>query len=153
MRIQTISRLIEIKKGEIENLSIDLVQLQNIKDNAEKNLENAQQEQMDFLSQLMQIEISQSILVAVDMISYRNFLAHLNQKIKHAENTLLQISEQIDLAQHNLKQAYIEMKSFEIILKRKRNEIRLEFNRKELAIADDQELLRINNRRNAYAEH
>lgn len=152
MQIETISRLIEIKKNDVENLSIDLVQLHNIKDSAEKNLENVQQDHADFLQQLVQAESGQSILVAVDMVSQRHYLTHLNQKIIHAENTMFQISEQIELAQHNLKKAYIEMKSFEIILKRKRSFIRLEVNRKELAIADDQELLRINGR-NIYVEH
>jgi flagellar biosynthesis chaperone FliJ len=152
MQTDALIRLIEIKKGELESLRKELVLLSGLEQEAHDKYIHALKQKKDFIKETQEIE-GKRLLTASTMISHRAFLAHLHQQSLDLEGLLMQVREQLEHARNGLKQAYVEMKSFEMIAKRKSDEKRTKQTRNQFVASDDEELVRFGKLKQSYVEH
>jgi hypothetical protein len=152
MSNDAISRLIELKDEELNGLRLDMERLDQLVLDTQKQLEASQKEQEAFLDHIRKTENGASF-GANGMMEHRDFLAHLSRLSKGVEQMLREVEQQRDFAQRALELAYVEKKSFEIIIERKRIVKQKKDIRHQFLMADDEELLRSDRVRQQHGEH
>lgn len=138
-----ISRLVELKAQEIDELRKDFERLEQLVNDSQAHLDVAIEGRENFSKKVYSMEGEGEVLDAGSMLEHRKFLNLLDQKIKDAEFTLQDIGKQRDLAHEGLKQAFIEKKTFELIGKRRDAASLSIKNRRQLTETDDAELIRL----------
>ncbi|HEY8097654.1 MAG TPA: hypothetical protein VIE65_16415 [Methylobacter sp.] len=153
MKVDKIQRLIEIKENEIEGLRIDLFRLNKLVGDMQVRLNNILSEKEEFVAQAVNMESAERYILPHQMISNRDYIAHLLQKVLHAEKMRDEVTNQRDLARSALEKIHIEMKSLEMVAKRKSKLIEIDQSRKRYLASDDEEILRSERARLLNAEH
>lgn len=143
MRIEVFERLIELKDEELQGLRLDMEQLGYLLIEAQGQLETAQKTKEQFVVQCRESEGGNRISFSGSMIERRNYLRHLVDQSKQAEQSLREVSKQYDSAHRALEKVYVERRSIELFAERKRQEKQLEERRQQFMAADDEELRRI----------
>lgn len=140
---KSISRLIELKAQEVDELRKDMERLDQLLDESKARHDLASQEKGRFLEAISGMSTSGQMLSASSMLEHRGFLRLLSSQTEEAERVVDDINKQRDLAHEGLKQAFVEKKTFELIEKRRNIIYQTRVNRRELTEADDAELVRI----------
>lgn len=143
MRDEVFERLIELKDEELQGLRSDMEQLGHLLTEAQGQLEAAQQTQEQFVVQCRESEGGNRISFSSSMIERRNYLRHLVEQSKQAEQSLHEVQKHYDSAHRALEKVYVERRSIELFAERKRQEKQLEQRRQQFMAADDEELRRI----------
>lgn len=153
MRHDAINQLVTIKGEELNSLRLDMIRLDKLVQESQCQLDNARKAQDAFLQQIREAEQNGLMVSADNMMDQRNFLCHLHQQTKNAEQLLVSVTQQRDLAQRALEQLYVEKKSFELVAQRKNDAKKLKQTRRQFIMADNEELIRIERTRQLHAEH
>lgn len=139
---RTISRLISIKREELDRYRQDLQRLGQMVLMGRRELELARQSERSFLEDIRQSESALGTLSVQDMLERRRYLAFLREKAMVQSEMLAQVEEQQQQAQGCVDTAFAEMKSLERVAERLVERLHREIQRKNYVQADDQEVVR-----------
>lgn len=139
---RTISRLISIKREELDRYRQDLQRLGQMVLMGRRELELARQSERSFLEDIRQSESALGTLSVQDMLERRRYLAFLREKAMVQSEMLAQVEEQQQQAQGCVDTAFAEMKSLERVAERLVERLHRETQRKNYVQADDQEVVR-----------
>lgn len=139
---RTISRLISIKREELDRYRQDLQRLEHMVLMGRRELELARQSEQSFLEDIRQSESVHGTLSVQDMLERRRYLAFLREKTVAQSEMLAQVEEQQRQAQGCVDTAFAEMKSLERVAERLVERLHRETQRKNYVQADDQEVVR-----------
>lgn len=153
MRVETLGRLIDIKRDELHQLRLDVQLLEQLVESSRIEHERAVSHCEQWMESMRAMEGERNILSATGMKEARDFLAHLYRQSQQAEHNLAEVTKQRDSAQKTLNQMFVEKKTYELIDERYRSAIRKEQLRRQQTSADDEELIRIGRIKHAHAQY
>lgn len=142
MKTDTIRRLIALKTESINQLRQDLYQLEQLVKESRKEHELILVETQDYADGISLQESSGKSLLAIEMIERRRFLASLHLEVSRKKKSVAEVEQQYDYALNNLKQAYMEVKTLDLLAERKAALKLLQDSRKSFTTADDEQTMR-----------
>jgi len=143
MKTDKINRLIDLKTEHLNGLRQDYRRLEQLVTDSEKLHQQALSHYDGYAKQIHAMEADGTQLLAVDMIDRRRFLATLHKEVSSTTDALAEVVKQQEYAQQGLKQAYVEVKSLELLAERKSILKKHQDNRKLFTLADDEHAARI----------
>ncbi len=143
MKTDKINRLIDLKTEHLNGLRQDYRRLEQLVTDSKKLHQQALSHYDGYTKQIHAMEADGTQLLAVDMIDRRRFLATLHKEVSSTTDALAEVVKQHEYAQQGLKQAYVEVKSLELLAERKTILKKHQDNRKLFTLADDEHAARI----------
>nr|WP_240032097.1 hypothetical protein [Pseudomethylobacillus aquaticus] len=142
MRTKKITRLLEMKKHELDALRQDMARLDQLTTVAAERVRAARDVQDRYTHQIRDHESAGLFLTAVEMIERRRFLAHLTTQSEQAEESLEGVQVQKNYALQGLNTKYTEMRSLELLAERELAQKQVIDDRRAYAAADDEYTIR-----------
>jgi len=151
--VSTVTRLIAMKREELDSYRQDLSRLEQIVRLAHDKFSNAINAEKDFLSETRLAESDPRGLRPAAMMDRRHYLAYLEKCCKSARGALDESVMQHDLAQHQLEKIFAEIRTLERLAERRLSKAAEEEQRLGYLRADDQEVTKNANMKAAYASY
>lgn len=147
---RAIEQLIAMRRLVLEDLRKDLLTLNQIVDECTRKAKAAKAEEVSFLEELRRLEADAERMVAAQMLQWRRYLDHLQQLTGKARKALDEVSVQRQHAQDAFDESYAEIRTLERLAEKRLEAQRLERQRRDYLLADDQEILRSERNRSTH---
>lgn len=148
--LQTVARLVAIKREELEHHRVDLLRLQHILCNEAVKLKEAEEIERSFVNGMRVAEAGNSRLDASVMIESRRYLLVLQNRIEEQQRAFDEVEALRSSAQGELDRLFVEVRALEMLAERRKASGMRKEQRIAYLHADDQEITRVANGRSEH---
>lgn len=148
--LQTVARLVAIKREELEHHRLDLLRLQHILRDEAVKLKEFEEIERSFVDGMRATEVGNNRLDAAVMIESRRYLLVLQSRIKEQQRAFDEVESLRSLAQGELDRLFVEVRALERLAERRKARGMRKEKRIAYLLADDQEITRVANGRSEH---
>lgn len=148
--LQTVARLVAIKREELEHHRLDLLRLQHILRDEAVKLKEVEEIARSFVDGMRATEVGNNRLDAAVMIESRRYLLVLQSRIKEQQRAFDEVESLRSLAQGELDRLFVEVRALERLAERRKARGMRKEKRIAYLLADDQEITRVANGRSEH---